>query len=112
MTLWLMLAGGLLMVAATIYAGRRGFDYRSSDGWLAFALLAGIAALVLLMVPTIVLPSRAVGSTTCRHWGEQTGYATKFQILNWADTGTCLARTSGDHWVKNTSVIINVPEKP
>ena len=75
-------------------------------------IVAGATLLVCGFIALIVYPSRAVGRTTCRNWASQTGYETKFTILNWADTGTCLARVPGGRWVQNSRVIINAPVKP
>lgn len=64
------------------------------------ALLAGITLLMAVLVTSIVLGSRAIGRTTCGHWASQTGFASKFVVLNFFDTGSCLGR-----WVKNTQIV-------
>lgn len=78
-------------------------------------VVVGIAGAIVFIgsgfVSIIVYASRAAGRTSCSHWGQQTGYPTKFRVLYWADTGTCLAQTPNGHWVKNTQVFINVPEQ-
>lgn len=56
-----------------------------------------------------IASSRVVGRTTCHNFAVQTGYRTKFEVLNFFDTGTCLARTPDGHWTKNTNIIVNVP---
>lgn len=60
------------------------------------AVLCGVFAIVF---PAVVFGSRSVGATTCRNWGNQVGVPTEFRILNWADTGTCFARTPGGRWI-------------
>lgn len=66
---------------------------------------AGLAIVVALLFAAILFPSRAVGRITCRNFASQTGFKTKFVILNWADTGTCLAQAPNGRWVKNTQIV-------
>jgi hypothetical protein len=73
--------------------------------WM-IALLLTVAALFAGGIGVVIVTSsRAVGRTTCRNWSAQTGYETKFVLLNWADTGTCLALAPNGRWVKNTQVL-------
>ncbi len=72
---------------------------------------AGLVLFVCGVITIGVLSSRSVGKITCRNWGKNTGYKTKFVIQNWADGGTCLTLTTNGRWVKNTQIIINVPEE-
>lgn len=101
------------LLVATIYCGRIAFDFGPHDDLaMGGAMLCGLSTLALFIIPTVILPARAIGRSTCHNWGEQTGYRTKFTVLNWADTGTCLAQTSDGHWVPNTHIIINTPPRP
>ncbi len=117
MSTFLMLCVGLAAGFLVSLALLAKFDkvYNKSKtaiaGWVLF-WFCGVSLFGCGVIAVVVYPSRSVGNTTCRHWGEQSGYETKFRILNWADTGTCLARTPNGRWVKNTNIIINVPEKP
>lgn len=107
-----LLIVGLLSIPVSVYGFRKAFDYYSnSDGWILVAILGALVAFMGLLAPTITWSGRAVGRTTCRHFAEQSGYQTKFTILNWADSGTCLALASNGRWVPNTQLIINVPSK-
>lgn len=94
----------MLLLAALFLAGGV-IVLRNSDSLLGFlsACGGGCFLLAAILVPTIVLSSRAVGRTTCRHWGTQTNIPTKFVLLNWADSGTCLARTPTGRWVPNSN---------
>ena len=66
-------------------------------------ILAGGILLVLAVVfCAVTYGGRSYGRTTCANWSSQTGIQTKFVILNWADSGTCLARTPGGRWVLNS----------
>lgn len=102
---------GFLFVSVSVYGFRKSLDYSNSDGWILVTILGAVAALVGVVVPTVTWSSRVVGRTSCRNWATQTGYQTKFAIINWADGGTCLALTSDGHWVPNTQIIINTPAK-
>lgn len=76
-------------------------DMLSCPGIL--AVLAGaIVLLFALVFVGVTYGGRAYGKPTCRHWGEQVGVQTKFVILNWADSGTCLARTPAGLWVPSS----------
>jgi hypothetical protein len=112
--LWIVLLSGLLAAAGLAMELKYG-DYRYRSTWrgrgLWLLIPFGLVFLVTGFVSVIIYPSRSVGRTTCRHFSEQSGYPTKFVILNWADTGTCLARTPDGHWTKNTNIIVNVPSK-
>jgi hypothetical protein len=71
--------------------------------------LSSIGALILILFLSILYGGRAAGRTICRHWSDQTGIPTKFEVLYWADTGTCLARTPDGRWVLNTKVQVYIP---
>lgn len=109
--IWILLAG-IVLLAAAVWCGYQLADVYASGLYIIGAFTFGVAGIFGLLIPTITWASRSVGRTTCRNWEEQTGYQTKFQVLNLFDGGTCLAKTRGGHWVQNTHVIINVPEKP
>jgi hypothetical protein len=67
------------------------------------AILIGCAlAIVGVMFAAATYGGRSYGRATCARWGAQTGIQTKFVVLNWADSGTCLARTLNGRWVKNS----------
>lgn len=108
--IWLLYIAAAALVPVCIRCWRVAFDFGPNDtaGFIG-GMVTGLAILVLGIVPTVILPLRAVGRTTCRNFAAQTGYPTKFVVLNWADTGTCLARTPDGHWTKNTNIIVNVP---
>lgn len=82
-----------------------------TDGWgftvfgIVATALACAAVLLALIFAAVLFPSRAVGRITCRNFASQTGFKTKFVILNWADTGTCLAQAPNGRWVKNTQIV-------
>ncbi len=81
---------------------------RLTDGY-GFTLL-GVITTVLLSFVTLILAvglavtlgGRAYGRTTCANWSVETGIETKFAVLNWADSGTCLAKTPDGRWVLNS----------
>ncbi len=82
-------------------------------GWgLALWFTLGLSVVLTVLFASIILGSRAIGRTTCRHWSEQTGYPSKFRILNFFDTGTCLARTPSGRWVLNSKVLTFTGRKP
>lgn len=64
-----------------------------------------LVVLVAVLVSATVLGGRSVGRITCRHWGAQTGFPTKFVVLNFFDDGTCLAQAPNGRWVVNTKVV-------
>lgn len=82
-----------------------------TDSWgftvfgMILTLGLGVALVVALAFAAALFPSRAVGRTTCRNFASQTGFKTKFVILNWADTGTCLAQAPNGRWVKNSQIV-------
>jgi hypothetical protein len=112
--IWTLYIAAAVLLVGSIYCSTIAFDFSSPYDGLAFAgmIVLGFAALSCALIPTIVLPSRYVGSTNCRNWSQQTGYPSKFRVLNWFDTGQCLARTPDGHWTLNTNIIVNVPAKP
>lgn len=80
--------------------------------WLVAAMVAAVGpGLVCGFIALVVLPSRTVGKTTCRNFSKESGYATRFVIMNWADTGTCLALAPNGRWVNKDSIVINVPSR-
>ena len=68
----------------------------------ALSVVFGCLALAGVLIIGITLGGRAYGRTTCANWGSASGITTKFQVLNWADSGTCLARTPSGQWVLNS----------
>ncbi len=109
--IWCLLGLGIACTGLTVFSFRRSMDYRATEAWIGVGFVSLLAAILLIVFGAIVLGGRSVGRTTCRHFSAQTGYPTKFAILNWADTGTCLARTPDGHWTKNTNIIVNVPPR-
>lgn len=102
---WLICCGCL--VVFTAFAGVLYLDAGSDTVAAWCMILCGCAALGVLgfgIGGLVTSGSRAVGRTTCRHWGERTNFKTQFVILNWNDTGTCLALAPNGQWVKNTKV--------
>ena len=80
-----------------------------SYGISGFGMLLSILG-VLVVVLTIVFASvvyggRAYGRTTCVNFATETGFQTKFVVLNWADAGTCLALAPNGRWIKNTQIV-------
>jgi hypothetical protein len=73
--------------------------------WIILFGSVGLAVLVASIIAIVIPVSRAVGETNCSNLGEQTGYPTKFRILNFFDTGTCLVRNSNGLWVKDVNVL-------
>ena len=86
-------------------------DYGMTGYGFVATMVVVLAVIVAVTFCGFTYGGRAVGRTTCRNWGTQTGYETKFVVLNWSDSGTCLARSHG-RWVQNTNIIINDPAKP
>lgn len=66
------------------------------------SIFAVLAVAVLAIGITGTVAARAYGHTTCNNWGSETGIATKFVVLNWGDSGTCLAQTPDGRWVLNS----------
>ena len=94
-----------VFVAIGMFCMWRGLsaDYYDGDGWFISGWIALIVAFILGIFLLIIGISRPVGRSTCANWSRQTGVTTKFVLLNWADTGTCLARTPDGHWIQNTN---------
>lgn len=71
--------------------------------WIfAFSTIA-VVIVMFGIFSAVVYGGRANGRGTCSQWEQQMGVPTKFTVLNWADSGTCLAKTPEGIWVKNTN---------
>ena len=81
-------------------------------GGLMLCILAAVAVFVAVLMFAIVESSRSVGRTTCRNFQTQTGYETKFVLLNFFDTGTCLAKAPDGRWVLNSKVLTIAGKQP
>src|SRR4051812_43675540 len=79
-------------------------------GWF-LVFVAGVILLVAVIGIAVTVGQRAVGRTTCRNWSEQTGYPSKFVILNFFGGGTCLAGPRWGRGVKNTLVLTATPRR-
>ena len=113
--IWILYLAAAPLLGLAIYCGRVAFTYpRRPHDFLALLVMiaCGLASLFLFIIPTVVLPSRAIGAANCRNWSRQTGYPSKFVVLNWFDEGQCLARMPDGHWTYSDNIIINVPAKP
>ena len=78
-------------------------DFGLTVGGFLLSAFGGIAVFVIAVTIAIALGSRAYGRTSCSNWASQTGIPTKFAVLNWADSGTCLARTPDGRWIANSN---------
>ncbi len=66
-------------------------------------LCSAIVAVCIIVFLAVVLVGRSVGRTTCENWSIETGIESKFVLLNWADTGTCLAKAPDGRWILNSN---------
>ncbi len=73
--------------------------------------VAGFLLFVTVVMVSVVGLSRHFGRIACGNWSSETGYPTKFVLLNTASTGTCLARTPSGRWVVNSKVIAIAPSR-
>lgn len=76
-----------------------------TDLGLILSLLVGAAVIVTVLVVSIVASERAVGRISCRNWAQAAGFPSKFVILNYFDSGSCLAQAPNGRWVSNTKVV-------
>lgn len=80
-------------------------SYGISGLGILVAILGGGAIFVSALVIGVITTGRSIGRTTCRNWSTQTGFPSKFVILNLFDSGTCLAQAPNGRWVVNTKVV-------
>lgn len=78
-----------------------GYGFMTGGALLA-SLFLGLFVLPVGIFCGVVYGGRAYGRDTCKTWSKQTGVPVKFVVLNWADSGTCLARTPDGHWIVNS----------
>lgn len=97
--LGILAASSIILTFFFFYLDSQWYDFP----WFIFGIISAIAALVLTCMAIIIPIARHVGHSTCSNWSSQTSVPTKFVLLNWADTGTCLAKTPDGHWVKNSN---------
>ena len=110
--LWLIFTLGIVAAVGCVLLGNYSFNYGLDNGWwFLAAAVAGVAALTLIVTSVVPLASRAAGESSCKSWGAQTGYPTKFRVLWALDTGTCLARLPNGKWVPNSNVFTNTPQR-
>lgn len=81
-----------------------------------FGIILSAASVVLLLVAVITVVAigsgRAIGRTTCHHWATQTGFKSKFVVLNFFSAGTCLAQAPNGQWVVNSQIVQFIGAKP
>lgn len=75
-------------------------------------ILAAVIALVTIILFITLASSRAIGRTTCHNWSAQTGFKSKFVVLNFFSTGTCLAQAPNGQWVVNSQIVQFIGAKP
>lgn len=94
-----------VFVAIGVFCIWRGIvaDYYDGALWFISGWIVLIVASIMGIFLLVTGISRPVGHSICNNWSRQTGVPTKFVILNWADTGTCLARTPDGHWIQNSN---------
>ncbi len=78
-------------------------------GGFVVSLVTVIVAFIAILSVLVIGLSRHYGRISCANWSAETGYPSKFVILNTASGGTCLARTPSGRWVVNSKVIEVVP---
>lgn len=73
--------------------------------WHVLVFLFGAIALLLVTIfAANIIGCRLNGPGACEQWGQQTGHRTKFRLIGFLDTGTCLAQLKNGRWVINSSV--------
>lgn len=80
-------------------------DLGVTIGGMLAIVFSALAVFVAIAMAAIIAGSRAIGRPTCRNFAAQTGFPTKFVVLNVFDTGTCLAQAPNGRWVKNTQIV-------
>lgn len=89
---------------STTYA--RKFRLADNYGLTGLGIISVVASIFVVVVVSLVLAltlgGRAYGRTTCTNWSQETGVRTKFAVLNWLDSGQCLALTPSGTWVLNS----------
>lgn len=76
-----------------------------SFGGFVLSCCAGIAACFVLVGLVVILSMRPYGRGVCHRFAEQTGFRTKFVVLGFMDTGTCLAQAPNGQWVSNSKIV-------
>lgn len=98
----LLWASAIMLGIAAFFLPRDAYDDISLGSFVLY-FLAICCLLFAIIFPAVTFGGRAVGRTTCRNWGSQVGVPVEFRVLNWADTGTCFARTPGGRWIPNSN---------
>jgi hypothetical protein len=78
-------------------------EYGLSGFGLIVVILMIACVIVAILVPSIIFGSRALNRSQCHNFATQSGYQTKFVILNWGSTGTCLAHVDGK-WIPKENI--------
>lgn len=98
------ICAAIAVVTLSIAVIKLSHDEFSGWGFLA-AITCAIAVIMAILVPLVTYGSRNQGRISCRSFASQTGYPTKFVLLNSWDTGTCLARTRSGRWVPKGQLV-------
>jgi hypothetical protein len=69
------------------------------------AVFALVCVVLAITLPAVIYSSRHFGRVSCDNFAIQSGYQTKFVLLNSWATGTCLAHTKDGRWVPTNQLI-------
>ena len=109
MTCWQLMAiigvaGLVIAVLAAKYGPRDRYLSMWAGETFAVFFIGASAVAAAGLVSAIVYGSRASGVRACRHFGEQSGYITKFAVLSPAATGDCLVKAADGRWVSRSNL--------
>lgn len=76
------------------------------------SVVGGTVALAALLLVVLIVGMRSYGRGVCRQFATQTGFPTKFVVLGFMDSGTCLAKAPDGRWVLNTQIVQFTGGKP
>lgn len=73
--------------------------------WVLAVIFGSVVGVTAVVMAIAVVSMRSYGRGACATWGRQSGFPTKFVLIGWADSGTCLARAPNGQWVLNTKIV-------
>lgn len=79
---------------------------------IVLSAVTAVLALTGVITVAVIGSSRAIGRTTCHHWATQTGFKSKFVVLNFFSAGTCLAQAPNGQWVVSSQIVQFIGAKP
>lgn len=79
-----------------------------ADFAFVLAIFAVIGAIICGIVYGIVSLSRTAGHASCNTFARTSGYTTKFRLMHFLDTGSCLVQTPSGKWMSQDRVLVTL----